>query len=439
MSLDKTNNNDWNWIKAKDFMIFNPRESVKKGTAVKNVPMDKIEPKTKEILNYEITEYKSGVKFRNGDTLMARITPCLENGKISQVSILDYNEIGAGSTEFIVLREKEGISDKDFIYYLSNSEFFKEPAIKSMVGSSGRQRVQRDVIENLDIYVPPLETQKKIGKLLSYFDDKISLNKKINKNLNKQIKLLYKSFFIDFDYYNGLFKESIFGEIPSDWDLIAFKEILSERNEKSTNQKIPMYSVTLDGIQPRSLIYNKKITSKTTKFKIVHKYDLIFGMPNSGYQFGIMYDNIGGVSSAYPVFEINNIHPRYVELFIQSISNYFNDIVKSGSRMGQGIDKNVLLNKEIYIPPEKYLDNYYSIESNLLNMIHNNSIEIKKLSKLRDTLLPKLMSGEIDVSKVNCDLIITSHYLSARFPVIQHLFIKSYNLTSRLSDTAINV
>lgn len=182
LSLDKSQN-DWGWIKAKDFMLFNPKESIKKGTVVKNVPMDKIEPKTKEIPSYELTEYKGGVKFRNGDILMARITPCLENGKISQVSILDYNEIGAGSTEFIVLREKEGISDKDFIYYLSNSEYFKEPAIKSMVGSSGRQRVQRDVVENLEIYVPPLETQKKIGKVLSFFDKKISLNKKINKNL----------------------------------------------------------------------------------------------------------------------------------------------------------------------------------------------------------------------------------------------------------------
>ena len=179
MSLD-ISTSDWKWIKAKDFMIFNPRESVKKGTLVKNIPMDKIEPKTKEIYDYEITEFKSGTKFRNGDTLMARITPCLENGKISQVNMLDDNEIGCGSTEFIVLREKENVSDKEFIYYLSQSEFFKEPAIKSMVGSSGRQRVQRDVIENLDIYVPPLEIQQKIGKLLSMFDKKISLNKKIN-------------------------------------------------------------------------------------------------------------------------------------------------------------------------------------------------------------------------------------------------------------------
>ncbi|WP_296807239.1 restriction endonuclease subunit S [uncultured Methanobrevibacter sp.] len=190
MSLDKSHGltEDWEWVKAKDFMLFNPRESVKKGTIVKNVPMDKIEPKTKEIPSYEISEYNGGVKFRNGDTLMARITPCLENGKISQVSILDNDEVGAGSTEFIVLREKEGVSDKDFIYYLSNSEYFKEPAIKSMVGSSGRQRVQRDVVENLDILVPPLDTQKKIGKILSLFDKKITSNKEINRNLS----LLFK-------------------------------------------------------------------------------------------------------------------------------------------------------------------------------------------------------------------------------------------------------
>lgn len=424
MSLDKSQN-DWGWIKAKDFMLFNPKESIKKGTVVKNVPMDKIEPKTKEIPSYELTEYKGGVKFRNGDILMARITPCLENGKISQVSILDYNEIGAGSTEFIVLREKEGISDKDFIYYLSNSEYFKEPAIKSMVGSSGRQRVQRDVVENLEIYVPPLETQKKIGKVLSFFDKKISLNKKINKNLQKQINILFKSFFINFEFYDGKYQETLFGEIPIEWNIILFKDILNERNEKSTNQDIPMYSVTLDGIQPRADIYKKKITAKTTKFKIIHKYDLIFGMPNSGYQYGIMYDEIGGVSSAYPVFEINGIQPRYVDLFIKNISNYFNDIVKSGSRMGQGIDKKVLLSKEIYVPPNEHLDKYYSIESKLLDLINHNLTEINNLTKLRDTLLPKLMSGEIDVSKINCDLELKYNYMKYLFNQIHTPMSKS--------------
>lgn len=85
------------------------------------------------------------------------------------------------------------------------------------------------------------------------------------------------------------------------------------------------------------------------------------------------------------------------------------------------------------------MDKFGEIGNPILSTILANLKEIKNLQKLRDTLLPKLMSGEIDVSKLNCDLIITSHYLSVRFPVIQHLFIKSYNLTSRLIDTAINI
>lgn len=365
----------------------------------------------RQITKYDFEDTDKRTKLENEDIL---ITNSGTIGKFVFVNSPLSRKTTFQKSVAIIKPDKNKILPK-FLYYYLISE--KRRLIEYAGGTTQKNLLLRD-IRNFEVEIPNEIKQKKIINILNDIDQLIKVKKTLNKNLNKQIKLLYKSFFIDFDYYNGLFKESIFGEIPSDWDLIAFKEILSERNEKSTNQKIPMYSVTLDGIQPRSLIYNKKITSKTTKFKIVHKYDLIFGMPNSGYQFGIMYDNIGGVSSAYPVFEINNIHPRYVELFIQSISNYFNDIVKSGSRMGQGIDKNVLLNKEIYIPPEKYLDNYYSIESNLLNMIHNNSIEIKKLSKLRDTLLPKLMSGEIDVSKINCDLIIHNYYLSARFSTI---------------------
>src|SRR5690625_7970992 len=80
-----------------------------------------VQPFTKRIPNYLLEEYKGGVKFRNGDTLMARITPSLENGKISFVDILDEDEIGYGSTEYIVLRAKDNISDKHFLYYLAVS------------------------------------------------------------------------------------------------------------------------------------------------------------------------------------------------------------------------------------------------------------------------------------------------------------------------------
>ncbi len=109
---------------------------------------------------------------------------CLENGKIAKVSVLDENEVGYGSTEYIVFRAKDGITDPDFVYYLVCSSYVRDPAVKSMVGTSGRQRVQTDVVQNLEIEFPPLNVQRQIGRLLGGIDDKIGLNKAINKNLS---------------------------------------------------------------------------------------------------------------------------------------------------------------------------------------------------------------------------------------------------------------
>ena len=169
--------------KLKDVVDFNPRESLKKGTLAKKVSMDKLQPFNRDIPEYEIANFSGGTKFRNGDTIMARITPCLENGKTAKVNILDNNEIGFGSTEFIVFRAKKGLMDENYLYYLVCSSFIRDIAIKSMVGSSGRQRVQSDVVQNIEIDLPDLDTQIKIGSILSDIDDKIAINNKINDNL----------------------------------------------------------------------------------------------------------------------------------------------------------------------------------------------------------------------------------------------------------------
>ena len=168
--------------KLSEIAEINPRESLPKGKMAKKVSMDSLQPFCSDIPGYSIEPYSGGTKFRNGDTIMARITPCLENGKTSQVRILDDNEIAFGSTEYIVFRAKEGISLPDYIYYLICSSVVRESAIKSMVGSSGRQRVQTDVVANLVIDLPDLETQGRIAGLLSAIDNKIELNRNINDN-----------------------------------------------------------------------------------------------------------------------------------------------------------------------------------------------------------------------------------------------------------------
>lgn len=173
---------EWTIKKMLEIAEFNPQESLLKGVMAKKVAMDKLMPFCRDIPSYSMEEFYGGTKFRNGDIIMARITPCLENGKIAKVTILDDGEVGFGSTEYIVFRAKETV-DEDYLYYLICSPIVREPAIKSMVGSSGRQRVQTDVVKNLKIAVPSVGEQKKIGSILRAIDDKITLNAEINDNL----------------------------------------------------------------------------------------------------------------------------------------------------------------------------------------------------------------------------------------------------------------
>ncbi len=183
--------------KLADIAEFNPKETIKKGTVAKKIAMDKLRPFCRDIPEYELAPFTGGAKFRNGDTIMARITPCLENGKTAKVNVLGTGEVGFGSTEFLVFRANKNITDEDYLYYLICSPIVRDIAIKSMIGSSGRQRVQTDVVQNIEIDLPSLGNQKRIGKLLRSLDDKIELNNKINANLEQQAQAVFTAWFAE--------------------------------------------------------------------------------------------------------------------------------------------------------------------------------------------------------------------------------------------------
>lgn len=166
-------------MRLSDFTEINPYEKLPKGTIAKKISMEQLEPYKKFVSGYSLEAYSGGAKFRNGDTIMARITPCLENGKTAFVSTLEKNEVGFGSTEYIVFRAKDGISHPDFVYYLVISSLVREPAIKSMVGSSGRQRVQQTVIDELEIPNYSLAEQQHIVDILGSIDEKIENNEQL--------------------------------------------------------------------------------------------------------------------------------------------------------------------------------------------------------------------------------------------------------------------
>lgn len=153
----------WKISVLDEIAYINPSERLAKGEPAKKVAMELLQPFSKRVTGFSVEPYNGGMKFRNGDTIIARITPCLENGKTAYIDILENDEVGFGSTEYIVLREKEKISDKQFIYYFSISDEFRDMAILAMTGSSGRQRVEIDVVRN-HTFLLPLPNKKPLPR-----------------------------------------------------------------------------------------------------------------------------------------------------------------------------------------------------------------------------------------------------------------------------------
>ena len=128
------------------------------------------------IMGWTQREFNGGSKFRNGDTLLARITPCLENGKTALVDILKNGEVAAGSTEFIVMRGRSGVSSA-WVYCLARSDAFREFAIQQMTGSSGRQRVPNGAIAGYGIPAPRREDLDRFDTATRSIFDMISSNR----------------------------------------------------------------------------------------------------------------------------------------------------------------------------------------------------------------------------------------------------------------------
>jgi type I restriction enzyme S subunit len=146
----------WQKGKLEDIADINPLRSIKKGTFATYLDMANM-PTDGPFPNYLVKrEFTSGIKFRNGDTIIARITPCLENGKTSYVNFLDEGEIGWGSTEYIVLSAKTGFCS-EWNYFLARNDDFRDYAILNMTGTSGRQRVSGDTIAQYEVAIPAMD------------------------------------------------------------------------------------------------------------------------------------------------------------------------------------------------------------------------------------------------------------------------------------------
>ncbi len=380
---------EWKEYKLEDFTEINPTERLPKETLAKKIAMEVVQPFTKKIPSFSEEEYKGGVKFKNGDTIMARITPSLENGKTSYVDILEDDEIGFGSTEFIVFREKENVSDKHFIYYLVTSPIVRNTAIKSMTGSSGRQRVQTDVVKEHLFDAPPLPEQRAIAEVLSSLDDKIDLLHRQNKTLEAMAETLFRQWFVEDGVETQALGECIettSGGTPSRKKMefyengkylwVKSKELnrgyILNTEEKITEEALNSSSAKL---LPKNTVLIAMYGATVGQFAIIGQeatcnQAICACIPNKDYPYTFVYYTIK--------MNENELKSRAVGSAQQNISQ--------------------ILIKSLEIPVhQKKIKLFHKEVDPMMKKIKLNYQQIRTLEKLRDTLLPKLMNGEVRV------------------------------------------
>lgn len=169
-SLKESINNGLS-LSLSDYALLNPTRTIKKGKISRYIGMSSLSNSVSFPLDWEFKEFSGGAKFQNGDTLFARITPCLENGKTAFVGFLKEDEVAFGSTEYIVICSK-GVLPNEFFYCLARTPDFRDFAAKRFNGTSGRQRISHneiapyplpffstEKIENLNNVLPPIFKQ----------------------------------------------------------------------------------------------------------------------------------------------------------------------------------------------------------------------------------------------------------------------------------------
>ena len=406
-----------------------PSVKMRRGCIYPFVDMHSIVPGNKFVASSQQREFRStGSRFIDGDTLMARITPCLENGKICCYRSIDKNP-AHGSTEFIVLRHKDGITHPEFVYYLTISDQVKPHAVAQMIGSTGRQRVPVESLRHLFINLPPLVEQEGISRILKSLDCKIELNRKMCKTLEMTISTLFKNWFLDygpvrskiknaisegmdsklFDLFPNDFEDSDFGQIPKGWKIRKIGNLVEFVGGGTPNTKIATYwngeycwatpkdlsslthhvllnterKVTEQGLdQISSGLLPKDTVIMSSRAPI--GYVAVTETPVAINQGFIALKCTGVLKTQFVLHWILSNMPR--------IRNYAN-----GSTF-QEISKKAFHPIKVVYPDNEILDEF----ENIAGVLHKRCVYLVKqnsqIAKIRDTLLSNLISGELRIS-----------------------------------------
>lgn len=382
---------DWKEYKFSEFVEINPQVALPANESISFVEMKDLNESRKHCFPSTEKPKGGGSRFQNGDTLFARITPCLENGKICQVKGLK-NNVGFGSTEFLVFRGKKGISDNDFVYYLSRWEEMRAHAETNMEGSSGRQRVSKECFNDLVITLPPLDEQKRIAGALSSLDDKIDLLHRENATLEALAETLFRHYFIENP--DPAWKEGKLGDILS----VKGGTTPSTNEPRFWNGNIawtsPRDVTTLNGMY----LFKTERTITEEGLAKISSGLLPAGtlLMSSRAPVGVLaFAEIPvAINQGYIAIMDDKGYPKeFIYLWLkenmEAVHSYSN-----GSTFME-ISKTAFKSLDITIPDKSTVIEFNDQVKPLFEKIKSNHRQILLLTSHRDTLLPHLMSGNL--------------------------------------------
>jgi len=300
------------------------------------------------------------------------------------------------------------INPKFMKYYVLSEEY--KGWVNSMCTGSTRPNINAKMYGNMELILPPREQQDFLVNILDKIDKKIEINKRINKNLEQLINTIFYNWFISFDKFKNLkFKNSELGDIPEEWNCGILRDILTliknpiKAAETNGLPYLPIDIIPMNSLGISELKSDEEANSSLITFD---KNDILIGAMRVYFHRVVISPCFGVTRST--CFVLKPKKKEYLSYLLllcnldQTIQYAQN--TSKGTTMPYAVWDNGLGDMDIIIPPDNVLKEFHVLVFPIIEKIRDSYNEINKLQKLRDTLLPKLMSGEIDVSKINCDL-----------------------------------
>ena len=292
-------------------------------------------------------------------------------------------------------------NEKADTYYLS--ALLSTLHLERLSGQSAQPGLAVGTLSVQEINLPSLETQRSIASILSSLDRKIELNNKINADLEEMAQAIFKNWFVDFEpFKNGKFVDSELGMIPEGWKVGTLGDITKNKSAKvkERNDVKVLSPVTTGELVLSEEYFTKQVfSSSIAKYKIVNKGDFAYNPArvNIGSLGRNEFDFDGCVSPVYVVFSVLDGYENYFDLFRKT--DFFKDSVASLAIGGvrQSLSYDDLSSIEVIIPSENAVEEFNNLYNQMKKTIKANKLESSRLSLLRDTLLPRLMSGELEV------------------------------------------